>query len=33
VLADGSILTPDLGGKSTTNEVVEAVLKHLWSVQ
>ncbi|KAI8328741.1 hypothetical protein BC941DRAFT_363585 [Chlamydoabsidia padenii] len=29
VLAEGSVLTPDLGGKSTTNDVVEAVLKHL----
>ncbi|KAL0078232.1 isocitrate dehydrogenase NAD-dependent subunit 2 [Phycomyces blakesleeanus] len=29
VLADASVLTPDLGGKSSTNDVVEAVLKHL----
>ncbi|KAI8369464.1 uncharacterized protein BYT42DRAFT_503604 [Radiomyces spectabilis] len=29
VLVDGSILTPDLGGKSTTNDVVDAVLRHL----
>ncbi|KAI8990053.1 hypothetical protein BDB01DRAFT_779840 [Pilobolus umbonatus] len=29
VLADASILTPDLGGKSSTNEVVDAVLKNL----
>ncbi|CAO3677612.1 hypothetical protein G6F70_000217 [Rhizopus microsporus] len=29
VLADGSVLTPDLGGKSSTNDVTEAVLKNL----
>jgi len=29
VLRQGQVLTPDLGGKSTTDEVVEAVLKHL----
>jgi homoisocitrate dehydrogenase len=29
VLADASILTPDLGGKSSTNDVLEAVLKNL----
>lgn len=29
VLADGSILTPDLGGSASTNQVVDAVLKHL----
>ena len=29
VLREGAVLTPDLGGKSTTDEVVEAVLKEL----
>ncbi|KAG0163958.1 homoisocitrate dehydrogenase [Apophysomyces sp. BC1034] len=29
VLADASVLTPDLGGKSTTTDVVEAVLKNI----
>lgn len=29
VLADASVLTPDLGGKSSTTEVTEAVLKNL----
>ncbi|CAO3636704.1 unnamed protein product [Mucor fragilis] len=29
VLADASILTPDLGGKSSTSQVTEAVLKNL----
>ncbi|ORZ06224.1 hypothetical protein BCR42DRAFT_173400 [Absidia repens] len=29
VLAEGSILTPDLGGSASTNQVVDAVLKHL----
>ncbi|ORE04221.1 Isocitrate/isopropylmalate dehydrogenase [Rhizopus microsporus var. microsporus] len=29
VLADGSVLTPDLGGKNSTNDVTEAVLKNL----
>lgn len=29
VLAEGKILTPDLGGKSSTTDVVEAVLKNL----
>lgn len=29
VLAEGKVLTPDLGGKNTTTEVVEAVLKNL----
>ncbi|KAG1140176.1 hypothetical protein G6F37_003024 [Rhizopus arrhizus] len=29
VLADASVLTPDLGGKSSTNDVTEAVLKNL----
>ncbi|KAF1801438.1 isocitrate dehydrogenase NAD-dependent subunit 2 [Mucor lusitanicus] len=29
VLADASVLTPDLGGKSSTSQVTEAVLKNL----
>lgn len=29
VLAEGKVLTPDLGGKSTTTDVVNAVLKNL----
>ena len=29
VLGEGSVLTPDLGGKSTTTEVEEAILKAL----
>jgi homoisocitrate dehydrogenase len=29
VLADASVLTPDLGGKSSTDDVTEAVLKNL----
>ena len=29
VVREGEVLTPDLGGKSTTQEVLEAVLKKL----
>jgi homoisocitrate dehydrogenase len=29
VIREGSVATPDLGGKSTTQEVVDAVLKRL----
>ena len=29
VLMDGTVLTPDLGGKSSTTEVTDAVLKAL----
>jgi len=29
VLHEGNVLTPDLGGKSTTEEVTNAVLKEL----
>jgi homoisocitrate dehydrogenase len=29
VIREGSALTPDLGGKSTTKEVLDAVLKNL----
>lgn len=29
VLLEGQYLTPDLGGKSTTTEVTEAVLKRI----
>lgn len=29
VLREGQVLTPDLGGKSTTEEVTEAVVKRI----
>ena len=29
VLSEGKYLTPDLGGKSTTQQVVDSILKHL----
>jgi homoisocitrate dehydrogenase len=29
VVREGKVLTPDLGGKSTTKEVLQAVLKNL----
>jgi homoisocitrate dehydrogenase len=29
VIREGSVLTPDLGGKGTTQEVVDAVLKRI----
>jgi homoisocitrate dehydrogenase len=29
VIREGKVLTPDLAGKSTTEEVLEAVLKNL----
>jgi homoisocitrate dehydrogenase len=29
VIREGSVATPDLGGKSTTQEVLEAVLRRL----
>ena len=29
VIREGSVLTPDLGGKSKTHEVVDAVLKRI----
>ena len=29
VIREGQVLTPDLGGKSSTNEVVDAVLKRI----
>jgi len=30
VIREGNVLTPDLAGKSTTKEVLQAVLKKLW---
>lgn len=32
VILSGKPLTPDLGGNSTTNQVVEWILKELWSL-
>lgn len=29
VIREGQVLTPDLGGKSSTDEVVQAVLKRI----
>ncbi len=29
VLSEGAVLTPDLGGKATTTEVTEAILKRI----
>lgn len=29
VLLEGKVITPDLGGKSSTNEVIDAVIKKL----
>lgn len=29
VIREGQVLTPDLGGKSSTNDVVDAVLKRI----
>ena len=29
VLSEGTVLTPDLGGRATTTEVTEAILKRI----